>query len=117
MRKSPDTGRRVDLVTVIDVANHLRWGAYCCLRSATAGVSRSHRRGWRLSAQFVVDAMLESQELRAHVYPFRIVFEARKLLETGALLGKAPYMLAARAELLKAVWILECEDEQAKQAV
>lgn len=98
---------------MIEVATHLRWGSYCCLRGGQPQ-SRPlcHRRGWALSGLLVVDAMIGSADLRANPYAFRLVYEARKLIETGLNSKKPAYVLAARDELRRAVALLESDQER-----
>lgn len=95
---------------MIAVAEHLRWASYCCLRG---GQRRCERRwircGWTLSALLVVDTMIKSAELRSDPVAFRLVFEARKLIETGLKVRKRDYVLGARDELQRAIALLESE--------
>ncbi len=104
-------GRRGRIV--IAVAEHLRWASYCCLRGGRSQWERRWiRRGWSLHSLFAVETMIRTAELRAVPVAFRLVFEARKLIEVGISVGRRDYMLAARDELRRAVAILESEHER-----
>lgn len=97
---------------MIEVVAHLRWGSHCCLRGGQRIPQRRwSRRAWSLSALLVVDQMIGTPELRANVYAFRLIFEARKLIETGVNQGRRDYLLAARDELLRVVMLLESDHE------
>lgn len=94
---------------MIAVVEHLRWASYCCLRG---GQRRWERCEWTLSALLVVDTMIRTAELRADPVAFRLVFEARKLIETGLKMRKRDYVLVARDELRRAIGVLEGDHER-----
>lgn len=100
---------------MITVAEHLRWGSYCCLRGGSGRFRRRwHRRGWSLSALLVVDTMLSTVELRIDPVAFRLVYQARELIESGLNGGNHSYVLAARDDLRRAIGVLEGDYERSE---